>query len=537
MRNLLSILLISSLLIMNLRCQVSTTSKEWKIKWDKAELAEKEKILEEVRSQPKASSRPNIVIIMADDLGKYEVSAYGATHIQTPNIDQLASEGALFLNGYVTAPICSPSRAGLLTGKYQQRFGFESQPMEYYPSNFIEYNRGKNAKFLGDWRVTSDPYFPNEWELAKQGIPLTEINLAELLKASGYVTGIIGKWHLGTGKTQVPNKRGFDYQYGFYGAHSLYTPSKKTPGYVAFVHDDFSTQYQWNMERKSTAAIRRNNRVVKEEDYLTFAIRDEAISFLESHRDTSFFLYIPFSAPHIPFQAPQEYYDRFPHVADNNKRVYYAMIAALDDAIGAIHEKIRQLGLEESTMIWFLSDNGGATYTGATDNGPLKGGKITHFEGGINVPFAVKWKGHIPAGMTYSPAVMALDIFPTSVSGGNIELQEDMNLDGQNLLPYLTGENKSVPHERLYWRADHIQVIQTNKWKLILSTRDNWLYLYNLEKDLSESIDLQHERPELVKELMEYFESWETKLPDRPLWPRIMERRFVIDGKEYYFPA
>ncbi|MBC8185395.1 sulfatase-like hydrolase/transferase [candidate division KSB1 bacterium] len=528
---------LSLLFLLAAGCAIKTTSRQWKIRWDKEKLARKESLLDSIRNQPTSVSRPNIVLIMADDLGKYEVSAYGSTHIQTPHIDQLAEEGVLFQNAYVTAPICSPSRAAILTGKYQQRYGFESQPMEFYPSNFIEYTAGKNANFLGDWKVVTSANYPAEWEIAKQGIPLPEVNLAELMRAAGYKTAIIGKWHLGKGKTQIPNKRGFDYQYGFYGAFSLYTPSQKTEGYQNFIQDDFSARFQWDMKRRSSAAIRRNNKVVREEEYLTFAIRDQAIDFLEQNRDTSFFLYVPFSAPHVPFQAPQEYYDKFPQVEDKNKRVYYAMIAALDDAIGAIHNKIKALGLEENTIIYFLSDNGGATYTGATDNGPLKGGKITHFEGGINVPFMVKWKGKMPAGMNYDPAVSAMDIFSTAVENCGIELPDSYETDGVNLMPYLTGERDALPHEKLYWRAAHIRAIQTNKWKLILSTRDMWIHLYNLQSDKSETIDLQHENPELLQRLQEYFDSWNSDLPEKPMWPRLMDRRFVIDGKEYYFPA
>ena len=521
-------------------CAVSTTSREWKIRWDKEKLAQKERFLQELEQQPVKTSthpQPNVILIMADDLGKYDVSTYGALHIPTPNIDQLAAEGVLFENAYVTAPICSPSRAAILTGKYPQRYGFESQPMEYYPSNIIEYSAGKNAGFLGDWKVSTIPSYPNEWEIARQGIPLTETTLAEYMQAAGYRTAIIGKWHLGAGKTQIPNKRGFDDQYGFYGAFSLYTPSQKTPGYQHFIQDDFSSQYQWSMKRRSTAAIRRNNRVVKEEEYLTFAIRDQAIRFLEEHSDTSFFLYVPFSAPHVPFQAPQAYCDKFAHVEDPNKRVYYAMISAMDDAIGDIIKKVKELGLEENTIIWFISDNGGASYTGATDNGPLKGGKLTYFEGGINVPFVMKWDGHLPAGMTYKPAVSALDIFSTTASQCGIKLQAGCRLDGVDLIPYLTGDLTGIPHEKLFWRADHIRAVQTGEWKMMMSVRDKWLHLYNLNNDKSETIDLQYENPETLKQLIDYFEEWNSNLPEKPMWPRIMDRKFILAGREYYFPA
>lgn len=519
-------------------CSISTTSRNWNITWDPDELGKKEQLLESIRQQQNKAKRPNILLILADDLGKYDISTYGPGTIQTPNLDQLAKEGILFQNAYVTAPICSPSRAAMLTGKHQQRFGFETQPMEFYPSNFIEYYSGKHAGFLGDWKVVTEPDYPAEWETGKQGIPLTEPNLAEIMQAAGYHTGIIGKWHLGYGRSQIPNNRGFNYQYGFYGAFSIYTPTQKTNGYPCYIQDDFSSRYQWNMKRKSTAAIRENNKIIKEKEYLTFAIRDKTIRFLESNKDTNFFLYVAFNAPHVPFQAPQEYYDRFPDIADQNKRVYLAMISALDDAIGEILKKIRDLNLEENTLIYFLSDNGGASYTGATDNGPLKGGKLTYFEGGIRVPFILKWKDHLPAGETFLPAVSAMDIFNTTITQTGIALPESYQTDGTDLIAYITD---SCPidhrHEKLYWRADHIYAIRAGEWKLILSTRDHWLHLYNLSTDQSEKIDLRNEKPELIEELRNYFEGWDRELPSKPLWPGIMERKFIIDGKEYYFPA
>lgn len=304
-----------------------------------------------------------------------------------------------------------------------------------------------------------------------------------------------------------------------------------------YIQDDFSARYQWNMQRRSTAAIRLNGKVVRENEYLTFAIRDRAIRYLEENRENTFFLYIPFNAPHVPFQAPQEYCERFAHIQDTNKRVYYAMISALDDAIGAILDNVKVLGLEENTIIWFISDNGGASYTGATENGPLKGGKLTYFEGGINVPFMMKWKGHLPEGMTYPEAVSSLDIFATTLAQCHIGLEEGNRIDGVNLLPYLAGDSTAIPHEKLFWRADHIRAIQTGNWKMILSMRDKWLHLYNLKTDQSETIDLQFENPGTLQRLKEYFEEWNSHLPAKPMWPRIMDRKFVINGREYWFPA
>lgn len=517
-------------------CIVSTMSETWNIVPNQAGIDEKLEILQSLSEKP-TKKRPNIILIMADDLGKYELSGYGATHIRTPNFDAIGENGIRFKDAYVTAPICAPSRAGILTGKYQQRYGFETQPMEFYPTNKIEYSVGKNAKRLGDWKVTTPPSYPSPWEIERQGIPQDQINLAEILQASGYSTGIIGKWHLGHGEEHIPNNRGFDYQYGFYGAFSLYTPEQSTPGYVNHVQNDLSAKHQWGMKRNDNAAIRENDKLVTEEDYLTFAIRDRAKSYISSHKDSSFFLYLSFNAPHVPFQAPESYYNQFAHIKDKNQRVYLAMIKALDDAIGDVMKELKTQGLEENTIVYFISDNGGASYTGATGNGPFKGGKITHFEGGVNVPFMMQWKGHLPEGVVYNYPVSAMDIFATSLAASGVILPNSRKCDGINLLPFISGENSTEPHEKIYWRTDHIRAIRYKKWKLIMSTRDNWLHLYNLENDLSEEIDLSDLNPEEKSNLLRFFEEWNADLPSDYLWPRIMDRKFIIGDKTYYFPA
>ncbi len=516
-------------------CFVSTYSSKWNIRWDQDSLEQKSAFLKEMGGEEK-SPAPNVILIMADDLGKYEVSSYGAEEISTPNIDAIGSNGVRFEDAYVTAPICAPSRASILTGRYQQRYGFETQPMDFYPTNKLEFGLGKRSD-LGDWRVTSGPEFPTPWMMERQGIPPNEINLAELFQAKGYVTGLIGKWHLGYGEEHLPNHRGFDYQYGFYGAFSLYTPSRKTPGYVNYIQNDMSSHHQWNMGRNENSAIRENNKVVKEGEYLTFALRDHAKEFISSHREEPFFLYLSFNAPHVPFQAPQSYFDQFAHVADSNRRVYLAMIKALDDAVGDVMKHLKESGQWENTIVYFISDNGGASYTGATQNGPLKGGKLTHFEGGVNVPFMMQWPGTLPAGKTYRYPVSSMDIFATSVSACNISLPPNLRTDGKDLMPFLLGENNGTPHERLYWRTDHIRAIRYRDWKLILSTRDGWLHLYNLKNDKSERIDLSDLNASEKQQLLRFFEEWNEELPSEYLWPRIMDRKFVIGDREYYFPA
>ena len=515
----------------------SITRAKWRIKWDKG-MQESKAAFMDAPLQIEKERPPNIILLVADDLGPYEVSAYGVEHISTPNIDQIGNDGVVFEEGYATAPTCAPARAGLMTGRVQNRYGFETQVMEFYPSNYVEYISGRWLVDTGEFVVKARPSFPSAWQVHKQGVPPSEIMLSEILKKYDYDTALIGKWHLGVHREQIPHARGFDYQYGFYGASSLYTPEKNWSGVINHEHKAFSSQHQWKTGRKDQAAILRNGEEIEEDEYLTYAIRDEITEYIEEHKDEPFFIYAAFSAPHVPFQAPVEYYCMYPHVKDENKRVYYAMISALDDSIGEITQKLEDLELEEDTLIFFISDNGGASYTHATDNGPLKGGKLTQFEGGIRVPFMMKWKGKIPPGTRYEYPVSSTDIFTTSVAAAGGVLPSDREYDGVDLLPYVTGKNKERPHQALFWRADHIWALRDGDYKLILSTRDGWAELYNLATDQSEKINLKEQMPELWDKLRDEHEQWQKdKLKAKPMWPRIMDKHFVLDGKEYLFPA
>jgi arylsulfatase A-like enzyme len=516
---------------------LTVTTRKWRIRWDKDMKKGKESFV--VSSKPEVMDRPpNIIILLADDLGKYEVSAYGVDHISTPHIDQIGLEGVIFEDAYVTAPTCAPSRAGIMTGRVQNRYGFETQIMEFYPTNMVEYLSGKYFVETGSFVLEAKPHFPSEYQVQKQGVPPTEINLAEALKTLNYTNGLVGKWHLGISRKHVPLNRGFDYQYGFYGASSLYTAERNWSHIINHEHQSFSGQHQWNTGRYGEAAILEMGKEIREEEYLTYAFRDKAMTFLENNKDHPFFLYCTFSAPHVPFQAPVDYYCMYKHVEDENKRVYYAMISALDDAIGAIHQKVKDLGIEDNTIIYLLSDNGGATYTKATDNGPLKGGKLNQFEGGIQVPFMMKWPARIPAGIRYEYPVSSADIFVTSFINAGGKLPQDREYDGVNLIPFVLGENKDRPHENLFWRADHIWAVRDGDYKLILSTRDGWAELYDLSTDKSESYNLKEQMPDLYEKLYLLHQQWqEDNLPEKPMWPRIMDKRFIIDGKEYLFPA
>ncbi len=516
----------------------TTATYKWKIKWDKDKLEFKEEYLAQDLPEHSMDKPPNILFIVVDDLGKFELSAYGSETMYTPHIDQLAKEGVLFTDCYVNAPVCSPSRAGLLTGRYPQRYGFETQPMEMYPNNLAVYAMGKYMMNTGDFVMATKPKFPPEWQMVKQGVPPTEMNLAEILKMRNYNTACIGKWHLGTSSDLIPNSRGFDEQYGFYGAFSLYSKKRQSPNMVNYIQDSFSSKHQWKEGRKETSAIRRNDKVIKEERYLTYAILEEGMSFMAANmnKPEPFFLYLAFNAAHVPFQAPRVYYEMHADEDEENKRVYYAMIHALDDAIGGLMEKMKLLGLDENTIIYFISDNGGASYTGATTNFPYKGGKLTTFEGGVNVPCIIKWKGHLPEGLVYDNPISSMDLYKTAVDIAECPLPDDRVYDGVNLIPYLTGKKLGQPHEAFYWRADHIHAMRKGDYKFLLSTRDNWAEVYKISEDKYEQYDLNLEYPDILKKMQIDFDEWQKGLKS-PLWPRIMDHKFEINGKTYLFPA
>jgi arylsulfatase A-like enzyme len=516
----------------------TTASYKWNIRWDKEKLAFKEKFLAQELPAHSEGKAPNIVFIVVDDLGKYELSTYGSVTMKTPHIDQLAAEGVRFSNCYVSSPVCSPSRAGMISGRYPTRYGFETQPMEIYPNNLAVYALGKYMVNTGDFVLDAKPKFPPEWEIQKQGLPPTEFTLAEILKMRHYNTACIGKWHLGSSEDQVPNARGFDYQYGFYGAFSLYSEKRNDPNMVNYVQSSFSSKHQWKVGRTETSAIMRNDKKINETRYLTNAIAEEGLEFVARHKgdEDPFFLYLAFNAAHVPFQAPRAYYEMQSGETDENKRVYHAMIHVLDDAIGTFMDKIKLLGLEENTIIYLISDNGGASYTKATTNAPYKGGKLTMFEGGVNVPFIMKWKGVLPEGTVYEPPVSSMDIFATSASIAQTPLPQDRIYDGVNLIPFLTGERDTLPHDAFYWKADHIQAMRKGDWKFLLSTRDKWMELYNISSDQYEHYDLQEVHPDTLQSLRLEFDSWQKDMK-APLWPRLMDHKFTIDGIEYLFPA
>ena len=416
--------------------------------------------------QKKAKQRkPNIVVIISDDQGYADVGVHGCKDIPTPHLDSIARNGIHFTNGYVSCPVCSPTRAGLMTARYQQRFGHE-------------FNTGPAPGSLRE----------------HVGLPLSEVTMADVLKKAGYVTGAVGKWHLGMRPKFHPLKRGFDEFFGFqHGGHS----------YLKLAPDSYNP-------------IQRGTKPVHEKEYLTDAFSREAVAFIERHKDKPFFLYLAYNAVHTPMEATEKYLDRFANIRDRKRRTYAAMLAAMDDGVGAVLAKLREAGIEDDTLIFFLSDNGGPTRANASRNDPLRGDKGTMYEGGIRVPFFVQWKRRLPAGKTCDHPVIALDMFPTAVAAAGGSMPTDRKIDGVNLLPYLKGEKKEPPHEMLFWRMGTRRAMRKGNWKLVkLGAQPP--ELYHLARDVGEKKNLAAQKPEIVSELSEALAKWEGELRE-PLW-------------------
>ncbi|MES2694623.1 MAG: sulfatase-like hydrolase/transferase [Verrucomicrobiota bacterium] len=414
--------------------------------------------------------KPNILFIVGDDMGYADVGFHGCKDIPTPHLDALAKSGVRFTNGYVSGPYCSPTRAGLMTGRYQEKFGHE-------------FNAGA----------------------AGTGLPLTETMIAARLKAGGYHTGLVGKWHLGTSAEMQPPRRGFDEFFGFLGgAHSYF----------------------------DRAGIVRGTEPVKELDYLTDAFGREAVSFVERNKGTPWFLYLAFNAVHTPMHATDARLAKFAHIKDTRRQTYAAMMVAMDEAIGSVRAKLAETGQEQNTFVIFISDNGGPAMPGVTVNGsintPLRGSKRTTLEGGIRVPFLVSWPGTVKPGVYEQPAIQ-LDLTATAFAAARMEPKADWKLDGVNLLPYLSGEKKGAPHDALYWRFGEQMAIRMGDYKLVrydsnADTRTGKARqpvtsakLYHLGKDIGEAKDLAASEPGKVKELQTKWDAWNATLV-APLW-------------------
>ena len=428
-----------------------------------------------------ANDQPNFILIVADDLGFADVGFNGSTQINTPYIDQLAKTGVRFTEGYVSSPVCSPSRAGLLTGVNQVAFGHDNN--------------------IGGNQPGFDPQF--------LGLPLSQLTLADRLKSLGYATGLVGKWHLGQEAHFHPLKRGFDEFWGYTGGgHDYFTSSPNGKGYKAPIECNYKTP----------------DPII----YITDDKGDECVDFIERHKDHPFFLFASFNAPHTPMQAIQEDLELFSHIKDPKRRTYAAMVHRLDVNVGKIVEALERYKLRENTLIVFISDNGGPTNSNASLNAPYNGQKGILLEGGIHVPFVMSWPNTLPVGKVYKHPVTSLDIAPTFVELGGEDPDQDDDFDGVNLLPYVLGEKEGRPHQELKWRFTISAAIRTGEWKLI-RLPDRLPLLYHLPSDTSELKDVSIKHLAKTEELLKKLGDWDVELPHPVFLEGAIWRRRQLD--------
>ena len=408
------------------------------------------------------AARPNILLIVSDDQGCADTGFQGCKDIPTPNLDRLAKSGIRCTSGYVTHPFCSPTRAALMTGRYQQRFGHEFNPVY-------------------------DPLDP------KEGLPLTEKLFPAFLKEAGYVTGWIGKWHLGASPAHTPQARGFMETFGFIGGGHQYQNWKPN-------------------ERQYTLALERNGQAVGVTNHLTTVFGDEAAAFVKRHPQEPWFLYLAFNAPHSPLQPTSERLAKFAQIKPSKRAQYAAQVSLMDDAIGVTLDALKQSGQEARTLVFFFSDNGGPEVN-CSDNTPLRGFKGQVYEGGVRVPFVVSWPGRLPAGKDYAQPVSSLDVFATSLACAGLPMPTDRKYDGVNLVPYLAGEKQGPPHERLFWRVGGNQRwgLREGDWKLV-RLKDKPDELYNLADDIGEKNNLADTKPDVARRLASALDAWNKEL-------------------------
>ena len=458
--------------------------------------------------------KPNVIVILADDLGYGDTGAYGSKIVKTPNIDALAADGVRFTQGYVSHPVCSPSRAGLLTGRYQTRFGYEFNPVD----------RDRTG-----------------------GVSLGETFIGQVMQKAGYRTSIVGKWHLGASGAYHPLARGFDEYFGTTSGFNAFIVDAKPgdefhnpPGASASLSTaEGGGDLGSGSDEAQMVALRarlpvyRGREPVEVKQHLTEAFTDEALKFIGENKSKPFFLYLAHTTPHTPLQAPAKYIERYKHIENKGQRVYAAMVSSLDDSVGAIRAKLKAEGIEKDTLIVFLSDNGCAGYVGdACTNAPLNGYKGMHLDGGVRVPFVMAWPGHIKGGQVDDRVVSSLDIAPTAaaMAGGTMP----KGSDGVDLIPYLTGKNAGPPNPTLYWRSGVNFAIRDGDWKMWLVnradpsetaatgssvTRDGveakmsplgyFTMLYNLKDDPGEKTNLAGSRSDVVAGLKAKIEAWD----------------------------
>jgi arylsulfatase A-like enzyme len=439
-----------------------------------------DKPLRQAQDKPlrQAQDKPNIVFILADDLGYGDIGAYGSQDIQTPNIDRLAETGVLLTDGYASAPYCGPSRAGLMTGRYQQRHGFRHNPAIQEGGSPL-------------------------------GLDVEEETLGDVMTRAGYRTAAYGKWHLGGSECFHPNSRGFYEFYGFRGGGHCFFPTQYADKMKEWANQPdrpVTDLYMYGTPLEINGID-----LPPQEGYLTDLLTTQAIAFMKGFKHRRLFLYVSFNAPHVPLEAPQEYLDKYSHIQDRQRRIYAAMVDNLDYNVGRILAALDELGKRENTLVVFMSDNGGPEKNGA-DNGLLRGQKGDTTEGGIRVPYIFNWPAGLPQGRKVHVPISSLDLLPTFAALGGVK-PAGKPLDGVDVLPWLRGSPDGVPHPQLFWDRDGKCGMREGDYKLFRMAETQLWTLCNLAEDLSEENDLSAQMPEKVKTMSAAYDAWLTPMP------------------------
>ncbi len=471
-----------------------------------------------------AKRPPNVIVIVADDLGINDLQSTGEGvangALETPSIDSLARNGVSFVNGYAGNATCSPSRAAMMTGRYPTRFGFEftSVPVAFARNIVRLGGHGPVKPIFYEDRVAGMP------AVEDLGVPASEVTLAETMKSAGYRTLHIGKWHLGEAEGLRPQDQGFDDTLGFYAGGGMFLPAND-PNVVNSKQDfDPIDRFLW---ANLPFSVRFNgSKPFHPRNYITDYFGDEAVSAIRANKDRPFFMYLAFNAPHTPLQALKSDYDALSSIKDHRLRVYAAMIKALDRNVGKVMAELEAQGLTDDTIIIFTSDNGGANYIGLPDvNKPYRGFKATFFEGGVRVPFFVKWPGQIQPGSTTTARAMHFDIFATAAAAARAPAAKPGVLDGVDLLTLASGKASDRP---LFFRSGHYRVVINGDWKLQLSERPKKTWLFNLKADPTEQTNLAASNPAIVAQLTAMLDAQDRRAA-KPIWPALIEGPIWID--------
>ncbi|MEE2664337.1 MAG: sulfatase-like hydrolase/transferase [Myxococcota bacterium] len=484
-----------------------------------------------VPAEAPSARPPNIVFVLVDDLGWNDLTWNGGGvadgSVPTPNIDSLASDGVQFTMGYAGNATCAPSRAALLTGRYPPRFGFESTPAPAALGKMVA-EMSEPARQPGEASALFyEDSLPKVPPMEEQGMPGSEITVAELLRESGYRTLMLGKWHLGEEPGQRPTDQGFDEFLGFYSGGSLYGAEDDPEIVSARQAFDPIDVFLWSVlpfaVRKDTGPR------FAPDDYMTDYLSNEAVKAINANRNRPFFLYLAYNAPHTPLQAALRDYEALDHIDHHPTRVYAAMLRGLDRGVGRVLVALRANGLDDNTLVVLSSDNGGAHYVGIPDlNAPYRGWKMTFFEGGLHSPFFLKWPARLSAGTSVEAPVSHIDLFATAASAAGVAVPGDRKIDGVDLLPFATGQRSGPVHEALYWRSGVLSAVQSDGWKLQVDGRQERRWLFDLAADPTEQVDQSEQEPEILRSLEARLEAHNQDLGPRS-FPVLVEGVIPID--------